>query len=78
MKRNGPISLHKSKFYQNWKKNVEGRVVCLSYLSWHHYMFNWTLTPKRVTLILPDIQTENISNKAGHEDAKYQISFSLN
>ena len=32
---------------------------------------------KRVTRILPDLQTEQNSDKACHEDAKYRISFYL-
>ena len=35
------------------------------------------LTPKRVTRILLDLQTEYISDQANYEDAKYPIGFML-
>ena len=37
----------------------------------------WTLAPKRVTRILPDLQTKHNSDKACHEEAKYSISLIL-
>ena len=42
------------------------------------YVLYWTLTPKCVTRILLNFKTKHISEKACHEDAKYQISFILN
>ena len=40
-------------------------------------MFIPNFDPKTHNRILPDLQTEHISDKAGHEDAKYPISFIL-
>ena len=41
-------------------------------------MFILNFDPKRVTRILFDLQTENTSDKACYEDAKYPIGFILN
>ena len=40
-------------------------------------MFILNFDPKTCNPVLPDLQTEHISDKACHEDAKYPISFTL-
>ena len=51
----------------SFKLIVDDNTICLY----------WTLNPKRVTWILPDIQTEHISDLSYVEDAKYPINFTL-